>query len=137
VDPQVQAGFGFGGKVSGALPKRVFGRPRGRVGSPLDWKMFQDESRSRQVAGRADDFSAGPSVVSHDALAVEDILDGVLGLAFFDDGVGRNSLGEGERGHDVCFDELVVGWTAGKDEVRSDAGFVLADALQSAFALLG
>ena len=75
-------------------------------------------------------------MVSHDALAVEDILDSVLGLAFFDDGVRRNSLGEGERGHDVCFNELVVGWTAGEDEVRSDAGFVFTDALESAFALL-
>jgi hypothetical protein len=136
IDAQSKAGFGFGGEMSGALPKSVFGRPLRRVGSPLDRKMFEDESGARQVAGRTDDLGAGPAVVRHDALAVEDVLDGVLGLAFFDDGVGRNSLGKGERGHDVCFDELVVSWTAGEDEVRCDAGFEFADALESAFALL-
>ena len=136
VDPQLEAGFGFGGEVSGALPKRVFGRPR--RGWVRHW--IGKCSRMRAVRGRwlgeLTTSALVQSVVSHDALAVEDILDGVLGLAFFDDGVGRNSLGEGERGHDVCFDELVVGWTAGEDEVRSDAGFELADALESAFALL-
>ena len=63
-------------------------------------------------------------------------MDCVLRLAFFEDGVGRNSLGEGERGHDVGFDELVVGWAAGEDEMRSDAGFELANAFEGAFALL-
>ena len=33
--------------------------------------------------------------------------------------------------------KLVVCWTAGEDEVRSDAGFELANAFEGAFALLG
>src|SRR5438270_1125063 len=88
------------------------------------------------MAGGADDFGAGPAAGGHDALAVEDVLHGVLRLSFFDDGVGWNSLSEGERGHDVGFDELVVGGTAGEDEMGSDPDFKLADAFECALALL-
>ena len=42
-----------------------------------------------------------------------------------------------ERGHDVRFDELVVSSGSGEDQVRSDAGFVLANAFEGAFALFG
>ena len=99
--------------------------------------MLQDKSGAREMAGGADDFGAGPAVRGHDALAVEDVLNGVLSLTFFDDGVGRNSLGKGERGHDVGLDELVVRGGAGEDEMRSDSGFELANAFERAFALLG
>ncbi len=73
----------------------------------------------------------------HDAGAVEDILNGVLRLVFFDDGARWDALGDGELCHDVCFDELVVSWATGEDEVRSDAGFELTDAFECALALLG
>src|SRR5438309_10737148 len=99
--------------------------------------MLQDESGAREMAGGADDFGAGPAVCGHDALAVEDVLDGVLRLRFFEDGVGWNSLGEGERGHGVGFDELVVRRGAGEDEMGSDPGFELANAFEGAFALFG
>src|SRR4051794_18536227 len=88
------------------------------------------------MAGGTDDFGAGPVMCGHDALAVEDVLNGVLRLRFFDDGLGWDALGEGERGHGVGFDELVVGGAAGEDEVRSDPGLELANAFEGAFALL-
>ena len=73
----------------------------------------------------------------HDLGGVEDVLDGVVGLAFFDDGGGGDTLGFGEDGHGVGFDEVIVGGTAGHDEDGSDAGFVFADAFEDASALLG
>src|SRR5260370_13379875 len=89
------------------------------------------------MAGRADDLGTGPAAGGHDALAVKDVLNCVLSLTFFDDGVRWNSLGEGERGHGVRLDKLVVGSGAGEDEMRSDPGFELANAFEGAFALLG
>ena len=66
------------------------------MGAPLHRKVFQDKSGTRKMAGRADDLGADPAVCGHDALAVKDVLNCVLGLTFFEDGVRRNSLGEGE-----------------------------------------
>ena len=76
-------------------------------------------------------------MVVHDLGGVEDVLDGVVGLAFFDDGGGGDALGFGEEGHGVGFDEVVVGGAAGHDDGGGDAGFVLADAFEDALALLG
>src|SRR5215469_17659035 len=88
------------------------------------------------MAGRADDFGAGPAVCGHDLAAVEDVLNGVLSLPLFDDGVRRNSLGEGECGHGVGLDEVVMGGAAGEDDMWSGAGLELANAFESALALL-
>lgn len=73
----------------------------------------------------------------HDALTVEDVLDGVQSLTFLDDVCGRDALREGERGHDVGFDELIVRGAAGEDDDGSDAGFEFAYSFEGAFALLG
>src|SRR5260370_23696410 len=89
------------------------------------------------MAGRADDLGTGPAAGGHDLLAVKDILNCVLSLTFCEDGIRRNRLGEGERGHGVRLDKLVVGSGAGEDEMRSDPGFELANAFKSAFTLLG
>jgi hypothetical protein len=75
-------------------------------------------------------------VCGHDALAVEDILNRILSLIFFEDGLWRNSLGEGERRHGVRLDKLVVRRSAGDDQVGSNPGFELANAFEGAFALL-
>src|SRR5438477_578580 len=48
----------------------------------------------------------------------------------------RDGLGEGERGHGVGLDELVVGSGGGEDEMRSNAGLELSNAFEGAFALL-
>ena len=73
----------------------------------------------------------------HDLRRVVDVLDGVLGLAFLDEGGGGDALRLSELGHDVRFDELVVGGASGHNEARGDAGAVLADAFEDAGALLG
>ena len=73
----------------------------------------------------------------HELGRVVDVLDGVEGLGFFEDVGGGDTLGCGELGHGVGLDEAVVGGAAGHDDVWSDAGFVLADALENALALLG
>ena len=68
-----------------------------------------------------------------DGGGIIDVLDGVLCLGFFED-VGR---GHALRlGHELRFDELVVGGSAGHDDARGDAGAVLADAFKDALALL-
>ncbi len=99
--------------------------------------MFEDECGAREMACGADDFGAGPVVCLHDLVAVEDVLDGVLGAAFFEDRVRWDALRECECGHDVGFDELVVGRASGEDERGGYAGFVFADAFEGALALLG
>ena len=43
----------------------------------------------------------------------------------------------GELSHGVGFDEMIVGGTAGHDDVRGYACFVLADTFEDALALLG
>src|ERR1700678_2244728 len=76
-------------------------------------------------------------MLGHDALAVVDILNGVLRLSLFDDRILRNSLSQGEHGHDVGFDELVVGWATSEDEMRSNPGFELSNTFEGAFPLFG
>ncbi len=98
--------------------------------------MFQDQGGSRKMAGRADDLGAGPAMGGHDALAEKDVLNGVRGQPLFDDGVRWNSLGLGERGHDMRLYETVVGGSAREDEVRSDARLELANAFERALSLL-
>ena len=134
---ELEAVLGFETEAGCALPERVAGGPGGCVGAPAKLVVLQDESGAGEMAGGADDFGAGPVVGCHDALAVEDVLDGVLGLSFFDDVFGRYSLCDGERGHDVGFDELIVRRAAGEDDAGSYASFKLADAFEGAFALLG
>lgn len=73
----------------------------------------------------------------HDLRGVVDVLDGVLGLRLLGDGGCGNTLGLRELVHDVGFDELVVRGGSGHDDVRGDAGFVLADGFEDALALLG
>lgn len=106
------------------------------MGAPLDRKVFEDESGAGEMARGADDLGAGPAVLSHDALAVKDILNGILRLVFLDYRARGNSLCDSERGHDVRFDELVVGSASGEDQLRGDSGLVLVNAFERAFALL-
>ena len=135
IHSQLHAVLGLDAKVGSALPKAVVGRPRGSVGTPRYRKVFEDQSGARKVAGRTNYFGAGPLMRCHDAGAVEDILNGVLRLVFFDDGTRWDTLRDGELCHDVCLDELVVSWAAGEYEVGSDAGFELTNAFEGAFAL--
>ena len=76
-------------------------------------------------------------MLGHDALAVEDILNGVLRVIFLDDRTWWNTLRDRKCGHDVRFDVLIMSRAASEDEVWSDSGFELADAFEGAFALLG
>jgi hypothetical protein len=76
-------------------------------------------------------------MLGHDALAVVNILNCVLSLPFFDDGILRNSVSQGKRGHDVRFHKLVMGRAASKDEMRSNAGFELTNAFEGTLPLLG
>jgi len=107
------------------------------MGGPLDGIVLENERGARKVTGRANYFGGVPAVVGHDLAAVEDILNCVLRVVFFDDGGGRDPLGQRECGHDVGFNELVVCGASGEDQVRSDAGFELANAFERAFPLLG
>jgi len=73
----------------------------------------------------------------HDGGGVVDILDRVLGLAFFDNGIGGHSLRAGELGHNVGLDKVIVGRAASHDELRGDAGTVLTNTFEDSLALLG
>jgi len=86
---------------------------------PCDGKVLKDKSGARQMAGRTDDLSTAPAMLGHDALAVEDILNRVLSLTFFNDRAGRDTLCDGEQCHDVRFDKLIVCGTASQDKGRS------------------
>ena len=44
-------------------------------------------------------------------------------------------MGFGEQGHDMRFDELVVGRSSSEDEVRCDASFEFTDAFERPFTL--
>src|ERR1700751_1752259 len=75
--------------------------------------------------------------VRQDEIAVVDVLDGVLGFVLFEDGIVWNALLFGERGHDVGFDELIVGSASGEDDGGGYAGFVLANSFEGTLALFG
>ncbi len=48
----------------------------------------------------------------------------------------RDALRLGKLGHDMRFDEMVVGGSAGHDDALDDPGTVLADTFEDALALL-
>ena len=89
------------------------------------------------MAGRTDHLGAVPSISGHDAPAVEDVLDRILGLVFFDDCVYRHTLRQSEHRHDVGFYKTVMCWAACEDEVRRNAGSKLTNTLKGTFSLLG
>jgi len=141
---EVEATPGLSGVEDGLGEDAVLGRPGGGVGSPFDSERGlavveggEDERCAAEVVRGTDDLGGGPAVGVHDVSGVEDVLDGVLGLALFEDAGGGDALRLGELGHDVGFDEVIVGWTAGHDEARGDSGVVFADAFEDAGTLLG
>ena len=142
-DPKVQATPGLEGVEDDLVAEVVLGWPEGRVSSPVDRECrlpdvqgVEDEVRAAEVIRRANNLGGGPAVLVHDLCGVVDVLDGVLGLGFFKDGRGGDALCLSELGHGVGFDGLIVGCGARHDDVRSDAGFVLTNALEDPLALL-
>ena len=97
----------------------------------------KDERGSGEVIRRADDLSRCPAMVVQDRGRVVDVLDGVVGLWFFEDVGRRYAEGLGKLRHHVGFHEMVMGRTAGHDEARRNAGAVLAHTFQDALTLLG
>jgi hypothetical protein len=122
----------------------VFGWPGGSVSAPVevevrlvDIERINDEGGAGKVAGRADDLSGVQSMLMHDLGGVIDVLDGVLGLNIFEDCRRGNALASGQLGHDIGLDVLIVGGGSGHDDIRGDSGFILADAFEDTFSLLG
>ena len=134
---QLQTRLRLDAEVGYPLPEGVFGRPWCGVGAPLKWEVLKDKCGSRQMAGRTYHLGASPAMPGHDALAVEDILNGVLRVIFFDNRTWWDALRDRKRGHDVRFDVLIMSRAAGENEVWGDSSFELADAFEGAFALLG
>lgn len=67
--------------------------PMSSMGTPVDIEVgltkiqcIDDECGAGKVTGRANDFGRVPAILMHDPSGIIDILDGVLGLDFFDQG---------------------------------------------------
>ena len=75
-------------------------------------------------------------MLMHDLRGIVDVLDGVLGLAFFDDVGGGNALRGSQLCHSVGFDQVIVRRPASHDDVWGNAGFVFAHTFEDSFALL-
>lgn len=117
-------------------PARGVSTPVNVEAGLVDVKGVDDERGAGEMAGGTDDFRGVPAVLVHDAGGVVDVLDSVLGLNVFEDCRCRHALASSQLRHDIGFNVLIMGGGAGQDEVWGDAGFVLADTFEDAFALL-
>ena len=120
----------------GDLAGGVFDGPSRGVRAPGEVIVLEDQRRAREMRRAADDFSGVPVVLLHDLVAEVDVLDGVVGLPFFDDIVGGDTLRNSEDLHAVSFDELIMGSATGHDDAWCDARAVLANTFQHTLTLL-
>ena len=98
--------------------------------------VTEDQRRAGQMIRRADHFSRAPTVLFHDFVAVVEILDGVMGLSFLDDGGLGDSICLGEQSHGMCFDKFIMGSRSGHYDVIAHSLLELAYTLHHPLALL-